>query len=307
MRRALLVAALAGAIALAAALDSSPPAPAAAGLLPSPLPTLPVVQVGPVSTAPVNQAVNQVTTGVSHAAPALPAPVNNLPLHPSQSGQPASAASSGGAGAGVGSQGTGGDPQAAGPSPAPPHEPSPEERSALPAEPQRIALEGQQAWLGGAAADLDRQDGAAALSAGGGDGRFDWPIAFRGHPPITQRFGCTDVPGEPYSPDCVTHRFHTGLDLGVRSGTPVYATAAGVARVIQSDSGYGNHVVLTHGSGWITVYAHLSQFTVRDGEVVRRGDPVGLSGSTGFSTGPHLHYEIRYGQQPVDPCVYLDC
>ena len=115
------------------------------------------------------------------------------------------------------------------------------------------------------------------------------------------------MPGEPYSPDCVTHRFHTGIDLGVSTGTPVYATAAGVAHVIRSDSGYGNHVVLEHGNGWITVYAHLSQFLVRDGDVVRRGDPVGRSGSTGFSTGPHLHYEIRYGQQPVDPCVYLNC
>jgi murein DD-endopeptidase MepM/ murein hydrolase activator NlpD len=306
MRRALLATVLAGAIAMVAALDASPPAPASAGLLPSPLPTLPValptlppVQVGPVSTAPVNRAVSGVTSAVQ-----TPAPVDNVPLHPSQSGQPASAAPSGGAGAGSGSGGTGGDPQAGAISQ---HQPSPEERSALPAEPQRFALEGQQAWLGDAAPGVNQQDGAQALGVGGGDGRFTWPIAFVGHPPITQRFGCTDVPGEPYSPDCVTHRFHTGIDLGVHTGTPVYATAAGVAHVYRSDSGYGNHVLLAHGNGWFTVYAHLSEPTVREGDVVRRGDPVGLSGSTGFSTGPHLHYEIRYGQQPVDPCVYLDC
>jgi hypothetical protein len=310
MRRALLAAVLAGAIAAVAATQASPPAPAAAGLLPSPLPTLPVVlptlppvQVGPVSTAPVQQAVSGVTGAVQG-----PGPVSNSPLHPSQSGQPASAAASGGAGAGNASGGTGGDP-AAGPASEPQavHQPSPAEGSALPAEPQRLAVEGQQEWLGGAAPGLDQQNGAQAVSVGGGDGRFTWPIAFAGHPPITQRFGCTDVPGEPYSPDCVSHRFHTGIDLGVHTGTPVYAGAAGVAHVYRSDSGYGNHVLVAHGNGWFTVYAHLSQFTVREGDVVRRGDPVGLSGSTGFSTGPHLHFEIRYGQQPVDPCVYLDC
>ncbi|HXM58683.1 MAG TPA: M23 family metallopeptidase, partial [Candidatus Dormibacteraeota bacterium] len=144
-------------------------------------------------------------------------------------------------------------------------------------------------------------------AVGGGDGRFTWPIVFRGHPPITQRFGCTDTPGEPYSPDCATHRWHTGLDLGVPLGTPVYASAAGVAHVISTDSGYGNYVIVVHGNGWFTLYAHLSRFTVHDGGTVRRGDPVGLSGSTGFSTGPHLHFEIRYDSHYLDPCLYLGC
>jgi murein DD-endopeptidase MepM/ murein hydrolase activator NlpD len=87
----------------------------------------------------------------------------------------------------------------------------------------------------------------------------------------------------------------------------VYATAAGVVHVIPSETGYGDHVLIAHGDGWFTLYAHLSQFVVRDGDVVRRGDPIGLSGSTGFSTGPHLHYEVRYGQQPLDPCAFLGC
>ncbi len=80
-----------------------------------------------------------------------------------------------------------------------------------------------------------------------------------------------------------------------------------MAHVFSSDRGYGNYVLVSHGNGWFTLYAHLSRFTVHDGEAVRRGDPVGLSGSTGFSTGPHLHFEIRYGGQPLDPCTYLDC
>ncbi|HEY4027722.1 MAG TPA: hypothetical protein VGO86_14945, partial [Candidatus Dormibacteraeota bacterium] len=191
MRRAALAAIVAGTIAIVAVLDAAPPAPASADLLPTPLPSLLPVRV-PLPTAPVSQTVNQVVGGVTHA---VPAPGNSLPLHPSQSGQPASAASSGGAGAGVGSAGPGGEqPAAAAPQPQPQasHEPSPEERSALPDEPRRAALEDQQAWLGDAAAGLDQQDGATAVSEGGGEGLFGWPIAFAGHPPITQRFGCTD-------------------------------------------------------------------------------------------------------------------
>jgi murein DD-endopeptidase MepM/ murein hydrolase activator NlpD len=181
------------------------------------------------------------------------------------------------------------------------------EQAALPAEPQRVVLEQQEASLADMAARVDQQDTARAPALGAGDGTFIWPVVFEGRPPITQPFGCTDLAGEPYSPDCATHRFHTGIDLGVPTGTPVYAAAPGVAHVLPSDGGYGNLVLIAHGNGWFTLYAHLSRFVVHDGDVVRRGALVGRSGSTGFSTGPHLHFEIRSGQRPVDPCIYLDC
>jgi Peptidase family M23 len=291
------VALVAGTLAVGA-LQASRARPASADVLPSPLPTLPLPlpSLTPVPL-PLPTPVAPTVDGVVKSVPAQstrPAPA------------PSGGASAGAAGTGGGGQATTGPPSADPPE-APPYQPPPAEQAALPPEPQRFALEGQQAWLAGGASDLDRQDGPAALLVGGGDGRFTWPVAFRGHPPITQRFGCTDVPGEPYSAECATHRFHTGIDLGVHAGTPVYASAAGVAHVYRSDSGYGNHVLVAHGNGWFTLYAHLGRFTVHEGEAVRRGDPVGLSGSTGFSTGPHLHFEIRYGQRYQEPCVYLGC
>ena len=302
IRRCLAAAAAVVSVATALLLAQAPPASASGGLLPSPVASLvpiplPSLLPTPPPAVPVPVPVPApVTSAVTTVVGAVP----NLPFNPSQSGQPAPAPV-GGAGSGDGSATPGSD-QAP-----PPYQPPPEERAALPPEPQRTALEGQQAFLRDGAGTLDQEDAASALALGGGDGRFTWPIAFRGHPPITQRFGCTDVPGEPYSADCVTHRFHTGLDLGVHQGTPVYAAAPGVAHVYRSDSGYGIHVLVAHGGGWFTLYAHLSEVVVRDGEPVRRGDPVGLSGSTGFSTGPHLHFEVRYGGQYQDPCVYLGC
>jgi murein DD-endopeptidase MepM/ murein hydrolase activator NlpD len=267
--------------------------PVSADLLPSPLPSLlpslppPPPPPPPPPLVPVPSAVSQVVS---------PAALPVQPLHPSQSGQPASAAGSGGAGAGTG-----------GSSSSPPYQPSPAEQAALPPEPERVAMEGQQAWLASSSAALDQQDGAQAQEVGGGTGRFIWPITFSGPPPITQRFGCTNVAGEPYSPDCATHRFHTGIDLADHTGAPVYAADAGVAHVFPGTMGYGNYVLVVHGSGWSTLYAHLSAFTVHDGDAVRRGDPIGLVGSTGFSTGPHLHFETRYADHPQDPCLLLGC
>jgi murein DD-endopeptidase MepM/ murein hydrolase activator NlpD len=291
-----------GGVALCGLLLAQSPAaaarPASADLLPSPLPLpslLPSLPPLPLPVpSPVASAVGQVVSPVASALPLLP-------LHPSQSGQPASAAPGGGAGAGMA-------PSSAAPAAAPPpYQPPPAEGAALPAEPQRIALETQQAWVQDSAPVLDQADGAQAQAVGGGDGRFIWPITFSGPPPITQRFGCTDVAGEPYSADCATHRWHSGIDLADHTGAPVYAAEAGVAHVYPGTTGYGNYVVVVHGNGWSTLYAHLSAFTVNDGDVVRRGDPIGLIGSTGFSTGPHLHFETRFAGNPVDPCSSLSC
>jgi murein DD-endopeptidase MepM/ murein hydrolase activator NlpD len=285
--------------------------PASADVQPSPTPLLGLPQLLPslpplVSPLPLPTPVTSIVNQVGSAVPPLQ-PITQA-LNPSQSGQPAPAPS-GGAGAGDGSA-TSGSQAGAGAQPAaapPPYQPQPAEQAALPADPRRLALEAQQARDIGGAAVLTDKEGPIATAVGGGDGRFTWPIVFQGRPPITQRFGCTDLSIEPYSPDCATHHWHTGLDLAVPMGTPVYASAAGVAHTITTDTGYGNYVIVVHGNGWFTLYGHLSQFSVHEGDTVRRGDPIGLSGSTGTSTGPHVHFEVRYNSQYLDPCMYLGC
>ncbi len=97
-------------------------------------------------------------------------------------------------------------------------------------------------------------------------------------------------------------KMHAGVDLTAPTGTNIYAPGDGV--VIRADAGsrgYGNHVRINHGYGYITVYGHLSKINVRVGQKVKRGDVIGLVGSTGLSTSPHLHYEVRINNKPVNP------
>ena len=96
-------------------------------------------------------------------------------------------------------------------------------------------------------------------------------------------------------------RFHAGMDFSAPVGTDVFAT--GNAKVVFTGwkHGYGNTVELDHGFGYTTVYAHLYKIIVRKGQSVKRGDVIALVGNTGKSTGPHLHYEVRYQDKPVDP------
>jgi len=100
-------------------------------------------------------------------------------------------------------------------------------------------------------------------------------------------------------------RQHQGVDLAAPSGTPVYATADGLVGMAQYYSSYGNYVQLEHGGELQTRYAHLTSYTVRPGDMVRKGDLIGYVGSTGRSTGPHLHYEVRVAGQAVDPRPYM--
>jgi murein DD-endopeptidase MepM/ murein hydrolase activator NlpD len=99
--------------------------------------------------------------------------------------------------------------------------------------------------------------------------------------------------------------FHTGIDLAANSGTPVHVTADGVVHSTEWSGRYGKLVVIDHGRGVQTYYAHLSQFLVVPGEEVRSGQVVALSGGTGRVTSPHLHYEIRLAGTPVNPYKYL--
>lgn len=125
---------------------------------------------------------------------------------------------------------------------------------------------------------------AGAVSA---TGQFAWPISGR----ITQRFSW----------------YHSGLDIATAFGTPVLAADSGTVMVAgwPDNSGYGNRVVIDHGNGLQTWYGHLSKVLVSAGQTVSRGGQVGLEGSTGRSTGPHLHFEIRRGSSRLNPLDFL--
>ena len=99
--------------------------------------------------------------------------------------------------------------------------------------------------------------------------------------------------------------FHPGVDIPGPVGTPIYATANGVVEIARPDGGYGNLVEIDHGHGIETRYGHLSKILVSANEQVTRGQLIGLMGSTGRSTGSHLHYEVRIDGRPVNPVPFL--
>lgn len=100
-------------------------------------------------------------------------------------------------------------------------------------------------------------------------------------------------------------RFHRGIDISTRPGSLVMASADGVVHSISWRSDYGKTIILKHHFGLSTVYAHLSAYNVKQGDLVQRGQVIGFVGNTGRSTGPHLHYEVRIGDMPVNPMRYL--
>lgn len=119
-------------------------------------------------------------------------------------------------------------------------------------------------------------------------GRLTSPFGYRIHPIWKDR------------------RFHNGIDLAAPQGTPVFAAKDGV--VINSSylNSYGNLVIINHGDGYTSYYAHLSRFNCNVGDVVRQGQKIGEMGNTGDSTGPHLHFEIRKDKEPQNPLKYID-
>ncbi len=138
-------------------------------------------------------------------------------------------------------------------------------------------------------------------------GRLLWPIP---HATITQGFGPTPYVFE--ASYAGFPHFHTGIDLAVPLGTPVFAAADGVVVLARpmADSGgqlvgYGNYVIVQHDAGLKTLYGHLLTIGVKAGDVVHRGQLIGLVGSTGNSTGPHTHFEVRIENSPVDPIQML--
>ncbi len=122
-----------------------------------------------------------------------------------------------------------------------------------------------------------------------------WPVL--GH--ITDSFG------ERLDPFSGEGAFHTGVDVASDYGAPVHATADGVITTAQNHSGYGRVVVIDHGFGITTWYAHLSSFSAVPGARVKRGEVVGYTGISGRSTGPHVHYEVRMNNAPINPWRYM--
>ena len=102
-------------------------------------------------------------------------------------------------------------------------------------------------------------------------------------------------------------KMHTGMDFACPPGNPVYATGDGTVTLVESDFyGYGNHIEVDHGFGYVSRYSHLSDMYVYPGQKVLRGDCIGKSGQSGRVTGPHLHYEVMYRHDYVNPAAYMD-
>jgi murein DD-endopeptidase MepM/ murein hydrolase activator NlpD len=99
-------------------------------------------------------------------------------------------------------------------------------------------------------------------------------------------------------------KFHAGMDFSAKVGTPIYATGDGVVTKVLSTGGYGKHIVIDHGYGYETLYGHMSAFNVKKGQKVKRGEVIGYVGSTGLSSGPHLHYEVHKNKKVMNPVNY---
>ena len=102
-----------------------------------------------------------------------------------------------------------------------------------------------------------------------------------------------------------THKFHSGIDFTAPQGTPIYATGNGTVSLAENGNGYGNHVIVYHGFGYSSLYAHMSRIKARHGQKVKRGELIGYVGSTGTSTAPHVHYEVMKGANKINPINYF--
>ena len=144
-------------------------------------------------------------------------------------------------------------------------------------------------------AELERQEAANNITS---TGTYAWPLP--GYVPGTRTYGMHMHP--------IWHemRFHAGQDVGAPSGVSILAADSGVATVIPDrGDGYGNYVIINHGGGRSTLYAHMSAFAISNGQSVSQGQTIGYVGSTGVSSGPHLHFETRVNGAAVDPMQYF--
>lgn len=137
--------------------------------------------------------------------------------------------------------------------------------------------------------------GGGAPAGQGGTGQFMWPC----HGPITSYYGWRT------HPIFGTTKYHSGMDIAVDSGTPIYAADSGTIVYSGWLGGYGNCVMIDHGGGLVTLYAHNSALNVGEGQYVSKGAVVAYAGSTGYSTGPHCHFEVRLHGELTEPLNYL--
>ncbi|AFY73397.1 metalloendopeptidase-like membrane protein [Synechococcus sp. PCC 7502] len=128
-----------------------------------------------------------------------------------------------------------------------------------------------------------------------GTGQMMYPVIA----PITSPFGYRMHPILGYQ------KFHSGMDFGADYGTVIYAADSGNVVFAGWYGGYGNAVIIEHGNGISTLYGHTSEVYVTEGQAIQKGQPIARVGSTGFSTGPHLHFEVRVNGEPVDPAQFL--
>ncbi len=142
------------------------------------------------------------------------------------------------------------------------------------------------------------QGGSSSSGGSGFSGKLLWPSVSKR---ITSYFGMRMHPIYNYP------RMHNGIDIGAAGGTNIYAAESGTVIIseFQVGGGYGNYVVIDHGNGMSTLYAHASKLIAKVGQKVNRGDVIALVGTTGNSTGNHLHFEVRKNGNPVDPLDYL--
>ena len=125
-------------------------------------------------------------------------------------------------------------------------------------------------------------------------------------PVATSGFACvTDPYGYRTNPITGNYQLHNGIDLAANRGTPIYASKTGTVSTAASGYGWGNYVVINHGDGYSTLYAHQDYYIVSEGDTVTQGQVIGYVGSTGNSTGPHLHFTIYYNGSTVNPAGYI--
>lgn len=130
----------------------------------------------------------------------------------------------------------------------------------------------------------------------GATGSYKWPVDCY---VITSEYGYRVHPLQQ------TTKFHAGVDIGAQSGQPIYAADTGVVATAATNDSYGNYVLINHGGGNATLYAHMSSMAVSGNQSVTKGQVIGYVGSTGWSTGPHLHFEIRSGGSTVNPLQFF--
>ncbi len=125
------------------------------------------------------------------------------------------------------------------------------------------------------------------------------------HKPVLADVRISSIFGNRKDPFTGRLAFHPGIDFAAYEGTTVVSAGAGTVSFVGQISGYGNAIEVTHADGLVSLYGHLSAFIAKEGDVVDVGTPIGRVGSTGRSTGPHLHFEVRRGDDPVNPAPYL--